>query len=185
MSVENTTKTVVRALLAWNDEKEERWLAEQERCGWHLKAVRCFGYTFEKATPADVAYRLDLGPSARRDRGEYFGLFQDAGWEHVGARGLWQYFRKPVVDGQVQEIYTDPESRIAKYRRVIALLVVMLSVLVTQTAPRLATGPSSASLARYPAILVLQILLIAVLAYGIVRLLMVISKLKRGPARQA
>ncbi len=185
MSSGKQTKTVVRLLMAWNDEREERWLAEQERSGWHLKAVRCFGYTFERAAAAEVAYRLDFGPSVRHDRGEYFGLFRDAGWEHVGKRGLWQYFRKAVVDGQAPEIYTDPQSRIGKYRRLVALLGALFAVVLSQTAPRLAAeGQSGSALARYPAFLFLQLFLIAVFAYGIVRLLLVISRLKRTPAKQ-
>jgi hypothetical protein len=169
--------------MAWNDEKEERWLSEQERSGWHLKVVRCFGYTLERATPADVAYRLDVGPSARHDREEYFGLFRDAGWEHVGTRGLWHIFRKPVVNGQVPEIYTDPESRLAKYRRLMALMGVFLAVLATQTAPRVA-GNGQSAIARYPAILIVQVLAMAVFVYGITRLALVIRKLKRSQGKQ-
>ena len=176
-----TRKTVVRLLMPWNDDKEERWLQEQERSGWHLKAVRCFGYTFEREGPADVAYRLDFGPSRFGDRSEYFGLFRDAGWEHVGTRGLWQYFRKAVVGGQVPEIYTDTQSRMARTRRVVALMTVMLGVLVTQSAPRLALeGDKGSSVSRYPAILALRLTLMAIFAYGIVKLLLVISRLRRS-----
>lgn len=186
MSGEAKTKTVVRMLMAWNDEKEERWLAEQARAGWRLKVVRCFGYTFERAAPAELTYRLDFGPSRRSDRSEYFGLFRDAGWEHVGTRGLWQYFRKAVLDGQVPEIYTDPQSRIGKYRRVAALMGMMLAILVTQTAPRLAIGGQPAStLGRFPAILGIQLALMAVMVYGIVRLLLVISRLTRSAGPDA
>jgi hypothetical protein len=169
-------------LMAWNDEAEGRWLAEQEKAGWHLKAVRCFGYTFERAAPADLAYRLDFGPRRYEDKSEYFGLFRDAGWEHVGTRGLWQYFRKAVVGGQVPEIHTDPQSRIAMYRRVLAMLVAMLAVMVTQIAPRLASdGGQGTAVSRYPAILALQVALLAVFAYGAVRLLLVIRRLRRRP----
>lgn len=128
MTGQQTTKTVIRMLWPWNDEKEERWLAEQERSGWHLKAVRGFGYTFEKASPSDVAYRMDFGPQVRKDMDEYLGLFQDSGWEHVGNRGQWHYFRHGVVDGQVPEIYTDPASRVTKYQRVMAMLGVLLFI---------------------------------------------------------
>jgi Protein of unknown function (DUF2812) len=183
MSGEANTKTVVRMLMAWNDEKEERWLAEQARAGWRLKAVRCFGYTFERAAPADLTYRLDFGPSRRSDRSEYFGLFHDAGWKHVGTRGLWQYFRKAVVDGQVPEIHTDPQSRIAMYRRVIAIMAVMLGVIVMQTAPRLATEGQAALSRDRSAILVIQMAVMAFFAYGIVRLLLVISRLRRSAGR--
>ena len=186
MSGEKATKKVFRMLMAWNDEKEGRWLAEQERSGWHLTAVRCFGYTFERAAPADVAYRLDFGPSRFHDKSEYFGLFHDAGWEHVGCRGLWQYFRKAVVNGQIPEIYTDAQSRIANYRRLIGLSVCMLAVLGSQTATNLAReGQSNSSISRYPAILILQLALMSIFAYSTVRLLLVISRLKRAKPTDA
>ncbi len=178
MSGEKTTRTVVRMLWAWNDVKEGLWLAEQERSGWHLTAVRCFGYTFAKATPAEVTYRLDFGPPNRGDRQEYFTLFKDAGWEHVGTRGMWQYFRKAPADGRAPDIYTDPQSRIAMYRRVIALAVTMLGMLVTITSANLASKGSI--LSREPAVLVVYVPLMTVFAYAIVRLLLVISRLKKA-----
>ena len=138
-------------LLPWNDEKEGRWLAEQERSGWHLKTVGCFGgYVFERAAPADVAYRLDFGPSRLHDRSEYFGLFRDAGWEHLGHRGLWQYFRKVAVDGQAPEIYTDPQSRIAMYRRVSAIMGAMVAVMASQVGSTVSRGGAHTTLAGLP-----------------------------------
>jgi len=60
-------------------------------------------------------------------------------------------------------------------------MAVMLGVMVTQTVPRLAMERQSvSSLGRYPAILVIQLSLVAIFAYGIVRLLLVISRLRRS-----
>jgi len=187
MSGDKTTRTVVRILVPWGDAREERWLAEQERAGWHLENVRCFGYTFARAAPAETAYRLDVGPSVRRDRQEYFDLFGDAGWEHVGARGLWQYFRKPVVGGEVPEIYTDPGSRIAKYRRLACLMGAFTALIASQTGSRLASGAADRSAAAHglDAILVLQTAVLAVLLYGIVRLLQLVSHLRGDQRRSA
>lgn len=186
MNSDQATKRVFRMLMPWNDEREGRWLAEQERSGWRLKAVRCFGgYVFERGAPADVAYRLDFGPSRFHDRSEYFGLFRDAGWEHVGSRGLWQYFRKAAVAGQDAEIYTDPQSRIAMYRRVSAIAGAMVAVMASQIGSTVSRGGAHSTLAGWPVILTIQLLLMAVFGYGIVRLLMVISRLKRSQGKQA
>ena len=186
MNGDKTTKRVFRMLLPWNDEKEGRWLAEQERSGWHLKAVGCFGgYVFERAASADVTYRLDFGPSRFHDRSEYFGLFRDAGWEHLGHRGLWQYFRKPTVDGQVPEIYTDPQSRIAMYRRVSAIMGAMVAVMASQVGSTVSRGGAHTTLAGLPVILAIQLLLMVLFGYGTVKLLLVISRLKRRQRRQA
>ncbi|MFI5167000.1 MAG: DUF2812 domain-containing protein [Thermoanaerobaculales bacterium] len=186
MNGDQATKRVFRMLMPWNDEKEGRWLAKQEQSGWHLKAVRCFGgYVFERAAPADVAYRLDFGPSRFHDRSEYFGLFRDAGWEHVGKRGLWQYFRKAAVDGTAPEIYTDPQSRIAMYRRVIAIMCAMMAVMGSQAASTVSRGASHLTVAGVPIVLLIQVLLMALFAYGTVRLLLVISRLKRNARRES
>ncbi len=180
MEMGRETKKMFRMLLPWNDEKEEKWLEEEARAGWHLRKVGCFGgYTFERGPAAEVAYRLDFGPSARRDRSEYFGLFRDAGWEHVGRRGLWQFFRKPAAGGEVPEIYTDPASRIAKYQRIAAFLGVFAAVMVTQVGSSVTRTAGRSASGFLDAILVLQVLLMAVFVYGIVRLTRVVNRLKK------
>lgn len=182
MKGEATTKKVLRMLMAWNEEKEGRWLEEQERSGWHLKRVGCLRYTFERAAPAEVAYRLDLIPPRRSDRSEYFGLFRDAGWEHVGSRGLFQYFRKDLVDGQSAEIHTDPRSRIAMYQRLVGLTGAMLGMLIAITASNLNLKPSLFE--RYPVFLGLYVLMMVLFAYGTLRLLLIIRRIRKGPGTQ-
>jgi hypothetical protein len=178
VSGDKTTRKVFRMLMPWNDEKEALWLADQEKAGWHLAQVNCFGYRFERAAPGDFTYRLDFGPPARLNRQEYFDLFGDAGWEHLGNRGLWQFFRKASGAGQTPEIYTDPQSRIAMYRRVIAFLLVMLAMLVTITSVNLSNP--SAIFQREPVIFGLYLVLMGLLAYGTLRLAWVIRRLKRS-----
>lgn len=182
MSTDKLTKTVFRVLMPWNDQKEERWLAEQERSGWHLKCVRPFGYTLERGAPAEVAYRLDYQPLARRNREEYLALFFDAGWEHVSTRGEWHLFRKGIVDGQVPEIYTDPQSRIAMYRRVIGFSAVMLAAMAANVTRDLtAYAQATSALSRFDFVLItVMVVCVAGLTYDIVRLLLVISRLKKA-----
>ncbi|MGA9752710.1 MAG: DUF2812 domain-containing protein [Acidobacteriota bacterium] len=181
MSGEKTTRRVFRIFMAWNDEKEGRWLAQQERDGWRLSGVGCFAYRFERAAPADVAYRLDYGPPKFQDKSEYFGIFQDAGWEHVGSRKQWQVFRKPIVDGRVPEIYTDPRSRIAMYRRLLGLMLAMLAMLGIITAVNL--DMKNSIFERVPFTFGLYIGMMTVFAYGAVRILLIISRLRRNAPR--
>lgn len=184
---EKSTKTVVRMLMPWNDEKEERWLAEQERSGWHLKAVRGFGYTFERASPADVAYRLDFHAGHRSDLQEYLALFKDSGWEHAGTLGHWHYFRQGVVDGKVPEIYTDPESRVAKYKRVIALMGVMLVILAAVIATKWPVAGGAEDRWRlvdkfYASAFFLKLAAMAFLLYAIAKLARLIHRLEKQKA---
>jgi hypothetical protein len=171
------TKRVFRFFSTWNDRWLEWWLTEQERAGWRLARVGLFSFRFERVVPAEVAYRLDIGPSSRRDCGEYLGLFRDAVWEHVGSCGIWQYFRKPVLDGEVPQIHTDPRSRLAMCRRLLAFLATMLGALVLLFAPSVAR--LGRGLAPYRWLVIVELLL--VLAYGcaIVQVLLGIRWLKR------
>jgi Protein of unknown function (DUF2812) len=178
MNGEKTTKRVWRWLLPWDDEKEERWLAEQARSGWRLTAVRCFGgYTFERAAPAEMAYRLDVAPSKLHDRSEYFGLFRDAGWQHLGHRGLWQFFAKEAADGRTAEIYTDNRSKIGKYRRILAFLGMMMAMLGSQ----LATNPATT---HRRGVTVIYAVMLAIFLYFIVRVLLRIRGLKAAAGPQ-
>ena len=115
---------------AWNDDKEEAWLGQMAGEGWHLKSLSLPGtYNFEKGNPQKVVYRLDFN-SNTRDYQNYLQLFQDAGWEHLGRMGGWQYFRKPVQGDTIPEIYTDNTSKAQKYQWVLIYLVILLPILL-------------------------------------------------------
>lgn len=114
---------------AWQDEKEEAWLGEMAQAGWHLQWPVLPGiYTFQAGPPRDDVYRLDFITS-NKDFQNYLQLFQDAGWEHLGSFGGWQYFRKTRQGNEATEIYTDPESKIQKYRRLLGYLLVFFPIL--------------------------------------------------------
>lgn len=116
---------------AWQDEKEEAWLAEKAREGLHLQDVSPFGlYHFQKGQPGDYVYRLDFQSLKAKDRESYLQLFEDAGWEHIGDMGGWVYFRHQVSNTDLPEIYSDLESKIGKYQRVLAFLVILLPIMV-------------------------------------------------------
>jgi hypothetical protein len=120
-----------RLFWAWQEEQEEKWLTEMSRAGWHLSAFGIFGvYNFRKGTPKNFAYRLDYQSSTSKDRQAYLQLFQDAGWEHLGNLSAWEYFRKETKPGEEPEIFTDPESKIQKYHRIVKSMVITLPFLI-------------------------------------------------------
>lgn len=115
----------------WQDEQEESWLSELARQGLHLQKPDIFGtYTFRTAEPCEVVYRLDFTRLKKTERENYWQLFQDAGWEHVGEMSGWQYFRRPVRPGESAEIFSDNESKIQKYKRLLTQMTAMLPVLI-------------------------------------------------------
>jgi len=123
-------KCVFRLYTAWNDDKEERWLEEMARSGWHLVSGP-FPYTFERGAPAEIRYRLDYPPQDS-NLPEYLRLCHDAGWERVCESAGWQYFR--TASAEAPEIYTDNASRIGKYRR---QMVICLFLAITTTLPNI------------------------------------------------
>jgi hypothetical protein len=125
-TTKSNTQRKFKWFWAWQDEKEETWLAEMSRQGWHLLEPGLFGfYVFQAGPPKNYIYRLDFQSDYQLDKGEYLRLFSDAGWQHLGTMGGWQYFRKAVRAGESAEIFTDADSKIAKYRRLIAILLIL------------------------------------------------------------
>ncbi len=115
---------------AWDDEKEEAWLAEMARKGWHFKSVTMPGfYTFEAGESRNDVYRLDFF-SDHKSKADYVQLFLDAGWDYMGEMGSWQYFRKQAAEGETPEIFSDNASKATKYRRVLLILVILLPIYI-------------------------------------------------------
>jgi hypothetical protein len=107
----------------WQDREEELWLERKSAGeGLHLDSVAPFGiYRFEATAPAAFTYRMDYMRLHGRERDVYLKLFTDAGWEHVGEVAGWHYFRKASVAGAADEIFTDRDSMVRKYRRVLGM----------------------------------------------------------------
>jgi len=117
-----------RIFWAWQDEEEEAWLREMAQQGWHLLQPGFLGFfTFQQGEPSDMVYRLDYITS-KFDRADYLQLFKDSGWEFVGEMMGWQYFRKKARPGEDPQIFTDPESKIQKYRRLLAYFIIFLPI---------------------------------------------------------
>ncbi|MRW90295.1 DUF2812 domain-containing protein [Duganella sp. FT80W] len=110
---------------AWQDEQHGAWLQRMAAQGWYLRAANWLEiYTFERGAPAEVAYRWDL--HLNNFEPDYRQLLEDAGWEYVAAHGGWHCWRKPIVAGQVPEIFSDPADRLRRYRRLLAPCVAMV-----------------------------------------------------------
>ena len=171
-----TTITKFKWFWAWDDEKEEIWLSNMAREGWHLKELGLPGnYTFESGEPREDHYRMDFITN-RRNYQNYIQLFKDAGWEHLGELGGWQYFRANAEENAIPEIYTDKDSKIQKYQRLITYLTIFFPALFIFTIQPVDGTSELANL--YLTGKYLMGFFLIIYAYAIVRILGRIQQLK-------
>ncbi|MFC1948610.1 DUF2812 domain-containing protein [Chloroflexota bacterium] len=172
---ENTIRKV-RWFWPWQDEQEESWLRSMSQKGWHLVSVGLAGtYKFKAGEPRDYVYRLDYQTYKKKDEQDYLQLFSDAGWEHIGYMSSWHYFRKEAKEGEVPEIFTDLESKVAKYKRVLTYLAFFAVIII---------AVSHSVWFKYPyswwfVVRAIYFFLTASLIYSIIKLLLRIRYLRR------
>jgi hypothetical protein len=110
---------------AWQDHEEEAWLRQMAQQGYHLSSlVFSTIYEFTHGEPRDVVYRLDYTDVKKSEFDSYLQLFQDAGWEYLDGWAGWHYFRKPADSEHANDIYTDAESKIQKYQRMLTTFII-------------------------------------------------------------
>lgn len=122
-------KVVYRVYMDY--EKEESWLNEMASQGWSFTGRRLGGYRFEQGEPGEWIYRIELLPADAGSAAsqEYLSLLLEAGAEVVSRQARWVYLRRPAAMGPFV-LFSDLESRIGHYRRVVKLLTTALATLV-------------------------------------------------------
>ena len=123
-------KTIIKAIFAWEDEKEEKWLEEMAANGWRLEKVYPYVYTFRRSAPEKIVYRLDYMASTGKNYKEYLTLFKDAGWELLASFAGWHYFRINAQNGNVPEIYNSDRAKAQKYRRLFFTALTLFLLLI-------------------------------------------------------
>lgn len=175
--MEKQTIRKFKLFFAWNDDKQEAWLSQMGREGWHLQSLGLPGsYTFIAGEPREDVYRLDYLIN-RKDYQNYLQLFQDSGWEHVGELGGWQYFRTREQGSQMPEIYTDNASKTQKYGRVMFPLIIFLPIFFSMI-----TRPISIESKFYDFYSIAKLVMSVIMmlyVYAMVRLLVRINRLKK------
>ncbi|MDL4842742.1 DUF2812 domain-containing protein [Aquibacillus rhizosphaerae] len=128
-------KRVFKLFFVWQDESEEQWLSSMAEKGWIFKKYMLFYYIFEKKSPANYLYKLDYRTNYSNFK-SYQALFEEAGWKYVTSYLGWHYFRGKKAEVFTEELYSDQDSLIGKYRRVLqTLLTVLLAILVLNIPP--------------------------------------------------
>ncbi len=175
MFMNNITIKKFKLFWAWQDECEETWLGEMSQQGLHLKALGFPGwYLFLQAERRDYVYRLDFITS-NKNKAEYLQFFADAGWEYLGQMGGWQYFRKERQGLETPEIYTDNDSKVQKYGRLIGFLVIFLPILIVNFNNIVERDASLFKSILLPTYLIL----LGIYTYAMINLIRRVSKLKK------
>lgn len=118
-----SSATVTKFKWFWHDQdvEQEQWLRAMALRGLHLKALSFLFWTFEKGQSADVVYRVDFNNESVKPA--YRQLLEDAGWELAAVEHGWQYWRTTKSQGAGAELFTDTASKMAKFRRLLALMI--------------------------------------------------------------
>jgi len=177
--MEKTIVTKFKWFWAWQDQAEENWLDRMSQEGYHLSSVALPGfYTFSVAEPRNYFYRLDYRMFRKKDKEAYLQLFKDAGWEYIGEMSAWQYFRKEGSVAETPEIFTDVESKIAKYKRVLLYLSFFYCILVTLIlTQRLQSDNSYPWWGSIPQIIIFCVLIL--FTYAIIKLIIRTRQLRK------
>lgn len=120
-----------KLFFAWDSDKEERWLNEMASKGMNLQGVGFCRYVFEEGTPGEYQYHIEWLKNRPSDPESvsYIRFLEEAGVEYIGSFKNWIYLRKKRSDG-VFDLYSDLDSRIDHFRRIIQLILAVLAILL-------------------------------------------------------
>ncbi|MHB8063338.1 MAG: DUF2812 domain-containing protein [Ruminiclostridium sp.] len=99
--------------------------------GYILEKYRFLGvYTFIKAEPKDLHYKIDYRTFKKNEFEEYKALFEDTGWVHIcGTKYTGaQYFLPSSNNVDSPDIFSDAASKAARYKRIKNQYIVLLIV---------------------------------------------------------
>ena len=125
----------------WDYEKEECWLNDMAAKGLALTDYSWGRYAFEETPRGTYLYRIELleNMPSHPESQAYLRFLEENGVEVVTSYMRWVYLRRNAADGPF-DIYTDLDSKIRHYKRVLVLWNVMTGVEWAAGACNLAVG---------------------------------------------
>lgn len=108
---------MVKFKLMFNKDKETEYLNEMAGKGCAMTGF-CFGfYTFDRCTPGEYIYQVDITERPFQAGNEYREFMQEMGVEIICLWGPWVILRKRAAEGPFV-LYTDVESTIEHYQKI-------------------------------------------------------------------
>lgn len=100
------TKRYFRYFTIADYEREQKWLNAMSRSGWNFVRTNGFVYTFEKGTPGEYIYQIDLPNESMTDVevDAYYKFMEECGIEVVSSFKFWRYLRKKSTDGPFDSV---------------------------------------------------------------------------------
>ncbi|HHV12200.1 MAG TPA: DUF2812 domain-containing protein [Clostridiales bacterium] len=102
--------------LYFDKDAEEAWINDMSQKGWAFEKFFLGFYTFVPCKPGEYLYQIDLLESWAGDRDYFSNFMEELNIQVVSQWYRWVYLRKKASEGAF-EMYTDPESKIRQYRR--------------------------------------------------------------------
>lgn len=106
--------------LYFDTDKEVEWLNGLAEQGYALSGYFLGVYTFDTCEPGKYQYQIDNTDGWFRVENSYREFMNEMGIDIVALWGPWVYLRKHTEDGPF-ELYSDVESRIAHYEKILKL----------------------------------------------------------------
>ncbi|AWB43546.1 hypothetical protein DCC85_04445 [Paenibacillus sp. CAA11] len=104
----------------------DAWLENYAKQGWHLEKINGLGllHHFREGEPSKVRYFSDYQGKKPKD---YEQIFADSGWELVSSDQEGFYLWRINYDHRERpEVFTDRQSLLGHYRKIITLQLVIL-----------------------------------------------------------
>ncbi len=125
----------------WDYEKEERWLNDMAAKGLALSDYTWCRYAFEETPRGQYLYRIELleNMPSHPESQAYLRFLEENNVEVVTSYMRWVYLRREAADGPF-DLYTDIDSKIQHYKRILTFWNVMTAVEWSAGACNLAVG---------------------------------------------
>ena len=117
-------KIVRKFFVAWQEDKEKKFLEEMALQGYILTKARFGKYVFEKQEAKKLIYEFDYNSfKTPEEEAEYIQIFKDAGWDLRCKNTGWYYFCTEDKAKQDLSIFSNNKSRKEKYKKLLTLLL--------------------------------------------------------------
>lgn len=122
--------------------KEENWLNDMAKQGYHLTHKKGISYIFEEGRPEDVNIRVDFHKfNSSHDYDNYITLFEDSGWKHIaGTKSTSNHYFKQTETAKDNDIFSDTASKAGRYQRSSNLIIVLIAVYTPLFITLISTG---------------------------------------------